>query len=290
MRQSLNRGLDRPIHWSASSGPVTPSPGRAMAPSRCSGRLRYWGEAHKLAKEIGSSCRLMGRQGGPPLVSNLLCMASTSSRTRLLDLLSAFCLAGQSTRHHLDDSNVLLRCCRMAPSSMEQRWTSSRLACRYATVGSSGLGQTAAHRQPPNMRTDGKTGSRRWSCPRSRWKCRSRGAAIMSRSWPWPVAMPCRRLKPPKSCEQSGVGAGRALRWFRNAGWNVRGAPYAFRVKAMPACRYKDSTGQPIARPLLRPRGLYSPQHDALHTTEIRSHPLFIEDHPHGDSAFLQGI
>ena len=51
MKQSLNRGLDRPIHlvrelWSSEHHHL----GRAMAAVSMLGRLRDWGEAHKLGQ------------------------------------------------------------------------------------------------------------------------------------------------------------------------------------------------------------------------------------------------
>jgi len=92
MRQSLNRGLDRPIHcvrelWSCEHHHL----GRAMAAVSILGHLRDWVEVHKL----GHGDRILVQAHGQAglvlaLVSNLLCVTANSSRTRLLDLLSAF--------------------------------------------------------------------------------------------------------------------------------------------------------------------------------------------------------
>ncbi|MDH4185422.1 MAG: hypothetical protein OEV08_00370, partial [Nitrospira sp.] len=98
MKQSLNRGLDRPIHcvrelWSCEHHHL----GRALAAISLLGRLRDWCETHKL----GQGDRILVQAHGQAglilaLVSNLLCVAASSSRTRLFDLLSAF--AGQTNR------------------------------------------------------------------------------------------------------------------------------------------------------------------------------------------------
>jgi hypothetical protein len=91
MKQSLNRGLDRPIHcvrelWSCEHHHL----GRAVAAVSMLGRLRDWVETHKL----GQGDRILVQAHGQAglilaLVSNLLCVTSNSSRTRLFDLLSA---------------------------------------------------------------------------------------------------------------------------------------------------------------------------------------------------------
>jgi hypothetical protein len=92
MRQSLNRGLDRPIHcvrelWSCEHHHL----GRAMAAVSMLGRLCDWGETHKLGQGDRILVQAHGQAGLVlALVSNLLCVASSSSRTRLFDLLSAF--------------------------------------------------------------------------------------------------------------------------------------------------------------------------------------------------------
>ncbi|NWF72945.1 MAG: hypothetical protein HXY51_07920 [Nitrospirae bacterium] len=92
MRQSLNRNLDRPIHcirelWSSEHHHL----GRALAAVSMLGRLRDWCEVHGLGQGDRILIQAHGQAGLVlALVSNLLCVASTSSRTRLLDLLSAF--------------------------------------------------------------------------------------------------------------------------------------------------------------------------------------------------------
>src|SRR6185295_16626807 len=107
MRQSLNRNLDRPIHcvrelWSCEHHHL----GRAMAAVSMLERLHNWGETHKLGQGDRILVQAHGQAGLVlALVSNLLCVASSSSRTRLLDLLSAF--ASQINR--LDISSTIQR-------------------------------------------------------------------------------------------------------------------------------------------------------------------------------------
>jgi len=92
MRQSLNRGLDRPIHcvrelWSCEHHHL----GRAMAAVSMLGRLRDWVEADKLEKGDRILMQAHGQAGLVlALTSNLLCVTANSSRKRLLELLSAF--------------------------------------------------------------------------------------------------------------------------------------------------------------------------------------------------------
>jgi hypothetical protein len=92
MRQSLNRNLDRPIHcvrelWSCEHHHL----GRAMAAVSLLERLHNWGETHKLGQGDRILVQAHGQAGLVlALVSNLLCVASSNSRTRLLDLLSTF--------------------------------------------------------------------------------------------------------------------------------------------------------------------------------------------------------
>jgi len=92
MRRSLNRDLDRPIHcvrelWSCEHYHL----GRAMAAISMLGRLRDWCETHKLGRGDRILVKAHGQAGLVlALVSNLLCATATSSRSRLLDLLSAF--------------------------------------------------------------------------------------------------------------------------------------------------------------------------------------------------------
>jgi hypothetical protein len=98
MRQSLNRGLDQPIHytrelWSSENHHL----GRAMAAISMLGQLRDWVEAHKLGQGDRILIQAHGQAGLVlALVSNLLCVTANSSRKRLLDLLSDF--ASQSNR------------------------------------------------------------------------------------------------------------------------------------------------------------------------------------------------
>ncbi|HEX4968791.1 MAG TPA: hypothetical protein VFV44_09730 [Nitrospiraceae bacterium] len=92
MRQSLNRNLDRPIHcvrelWSCEHHHL----GRAMAAVSMLERLHDWGETHKLGQGDRILVQAHGQAGLVlALVSNLLCVASSNSRARLLDLLSIF--------------------------------------------------------------------------------------------------------------------------------------------------------------------------------------------------------
>jgi hypothetical protein len=92
MKRWLNRDLDRPIHcvrelWSCEHYHL----GRAMAAISMLGLLRDWVEAHKLGQGDRILVQAHGQSGLVlALVSNLLCVTSTSSRTRLLDLLSNF--------------------------------------------------------------------------------------------------------------------------------------------------------------------------------------------------------
>lgn len=92
MKQLLNRGLNRPIHcvrelWSCEHHHL----GRALAAISMLGRLRDWVEGHKL----GQGDRILVQAHGQAglilaLVSNFLCVTASSSRTRLLGLLSDF--------------------------------------------------------------------------------------------------------------------------------------------------------------------------------------------------------
>ncbi|HKO30255.1 MAG TPA: hypothetical protein VJU54_03895 [Nitrospiraceae bacterium] len=91
MRQLLNQGLDRPIHcirelWSCEHHHL----GRAVAAVSMLGRLRDWCETHGLGQGDRILVKAHGQAGLVlALVSNLLSVASTGSRTRLFDLLSA---------------------------------------------------------------------------------------------------------------------------------------------------------------------------------------------------------
>jgi hypothetical protein len=92
MGQSLNQGLERPIHcvrelWSCEHHHL----GRAMAAISLLGRLHGWVEAHKLGQRDRILIQAHGQAGLIlALVSNLLCVTANSSRIRLFDLLSAF--------------------------------------------------------------------------------------------------------------------------------------------------------------------------------------------------------
>ena len=92
MKQSLNRDLDHPIQlvrelWSCEHHHL----GRAMAAVSMLERLHDWSKTHKLGQGDRILVQAHGQAGLVlALVSNLLCVASSSSRTRLLDLLSAF--------------------------------------------------------------------------------------------------------------------------------------------------------------------------------------------------------
>jgi hypothetical protein len=159
MRQSLNRDLDRPIHcvrelWSCEHHHL----GRAMAAVSMLGRLRDWGETHKLGQGDRILVQAHGQAGLViALVSNLLCMASTSSRTRLLDLLSAF--ASQVNR--LD---IVLTIQRVAPL-LSYGALLNGATLDVATFGTpvrygwdlSGLGKLLHIVNHRNLRTDGKT-------------------------------------------------------------------------------------------------------------------------------------
>ncbi|THJ09322.1 MAG: hypothetical protein CAF43_012695 [Nitrospira sp. CG24C] len=98
MRQSLNRGLDQPIHcirelWSSEHHHL----GRAMAAVSILGYLRDRVEAHKLGQGDRILIQAHGQAGLVlALVSNLLCVTANSSRKRLFALLSDF--ASQSNR------------------------------------------------------------------------------------------------------------------------------------------------------------------------------------------------
>ncbi len=92
MKHSLNRGLNRQIHcvrelWSCEHHHL----GRALAATSLLGRLRDWTETHKLGEGDRILLQAHGQAGLVlALVSNLLCVAASSSRTRLFALLSDF--------------------------------------------------------------------------------------------------------------------------------------------------------------------------------------------------------
>jgi hypothetical protein len=159
MKQSLNRGLDRPIHcvrelWSCEHHHL----GRAMAALSMLGRLRDWVEAHKL----GQGDRILVQAHGQAglilaLVSNLLCVTANSSRTRLFDLLSAF--ASQVNR-----PDIISTIQRAVPLLSNGTFLNGA-ALDVVTFGMpvrygwdpSGLGTLLHIVNHRNMRTDGKT-------------------------------------------------------------------------------------------------------------------------------------
>jgi hypothetical protein len=159
MRQSLNRSLDRPIHcvrelWSCEHHHL----GRAMAAVSMLGRLRDWGETHKLGQGDRILVQAHGQAGLVlALVSNLLCVASSSSRTRLLDLLSAF--ASQVNR-----PDIALTIQRVAPllsngailNGATLDAVTFGMPVRYGW-DPSGLGELLHIVNHRNLRTDGKT-------------------------------------------------------------------------------------------------------------------------------------
>jgi hypothetical protein len=92
MKQSLTRGLDRPIHcvrelWSCEHHHL----GRAIAAVSMLGRLRDWIETHKLGQGDRILVQAHGQAGLVlALISNLLCPSSISGRPKLLSLLSSY--------------------------------------------------------------------------------------------------------------------------------------------------------------------------------------------------------
>ena len=159
MRQSLNRGLDRPIHcvrelWSCEHHHL----GRALAAISMLGRLRDWSETHKLCQGDRILVQAHGQVGLVlALASNLLCVASTSSRTRLFDLLSAF--ASQ-----IDRPDITTTIQRIAPLLSNGTLLNGAML-DVVTLGMpvrygwdpSGLGKLLHIVNHRNLRTDGKT-------------------------------------------------------------------------------------------------------------------------------------
>ena len=159
MRQSLNRGLDRPIHcirelWSCEHHHL----GRAMAAISMLGRLCDWVETHKLGQEDRILIQAHGQAGLVlALVSNLLCVTANSSRKRLLDLLSAF--ASQVNR-----PDIALTIQRVAPL-LSNGTLLNGATLDIVTLGMpvrygwdpSGLGKLLHIVNHRSMRTDGKT-------------------------------------------------------------------------------------------------------------------------------------
>jgi hypothetical protein len=159
MRQLLNRGLDRPIHcirelWSCEHHHL----GRAMAAVSLLERLRDWSETHQLGERDRILVQAHGQAGLVlALVSNLLCVTSASSRTRLLDVLSAF--ASQVNR-----TDIISTIQRVAPllshgsllNGAMLDVVSFGMPVRYGW-DPSGLGKLLHIVNHRNLRTDGKT-------------------------------------------------------------------------------------------------------------------------------------
>jgi len=159
IRQSLNQGLDRPIHcvrelWSCEHHHL----GRAIAAVSMLERLHNWGETHKLSQGDRILVQAHGQAGLVlALVSNLLCVASNSSRTRLLDLLSTF--ASQVNRPDIPSAIQ-----RIAPL-LSNGAILNGATLDVVTLGMpvrygwdpSGLGKLLHIVNHRSMRTDGKT-------------------------------------------------------------------------------------------------------------------------------------
>jgi hypothetical protein len=159
MKQSLNRGLDRPIHcarelWSSEHHHL----GRAMAAVSMLGCLRDWVEAHKLGQGDRILIQAHGQAGLVlALVSNLVCVTANSSRKRLFDLLSDF--ASQSNR-----PDIVSTIQRIAPLLANGALLNGAML-DVVTFGMpvrygwdpSGLGQLLHIVNHRSMRTDGKT-------------------------------------------------------------------------------------------------------------------------------------
>ncbi len=159
MKDSLNRGLDRPIHcvrelWSSEHHHL----GRALATVSMLGRLRDWTETHKLSAGDRILVQAHGQAGLVlALVSNLLCVTSTSSRARLLDLLSTY--APQINRPELTSTIQ-----RVAPllstgtllNGATLDIVTFGMPVRYGW-DPSGLGKLLHIVNHRNLRTDGKT-------------------------------------------------------------------------------------------------------------------------------------
>jgi hypothetical protein len=159
MKQSLNRGLDRPIRcirelWSCEHHHL----GRAMAAVSMLGRLRDWVEADKLGQGDRILIQAHGQAGLVlALVSNLLCVTANSSRKRLLDFLSAF--ASQ-----VNQPDIALTIQRVAPL-LSNGTLLNGATLDVVTFGMpvrygwdpSGLGKLLHIVNHRSMRTDGKT-------------------------------------------------------------------------------------------------------------------------------------
>ena len=159
MKQSLNRGLDRPIHcirelWSCEHHHL----GRALAAISMLGHLRDWSEAYRLGQGDRILVQAHGQAGLVlALASNLLSVASTSSRTRLCDLLSAYA-------SEIDRSDITTTIQRIAPLLSKGAFLNGA-TLDVVTLGMpvrygwdpSGLGTLLHIVNHRNLRTDGKT-------------------------------------------------------------------------------------------------------------------------------------
>jgi hypothetical protein len=159
MKESLNRGLDRPIHcvrelWACEHHHL----GRAMATVSMLGRLRDWTEHHKLSSGDRILVQAHGQAGLVlALVSNLLCVTSTSSRTRLLDLLS-------TSASQINRPDITSTIQRVAPllsagtllNGATLDIVTFGMPVRYGW-DPSGLGKLLHIVNHRNLRTDGKT-------------------------------------------------------------------------------------------------------------------------------------
>ena len=159
MKQSLNRGLDRPIHcvrelWSCEHHHL----GRAMAAVLMLGRLCDWVEVHKLGQGDRILVQAHGQAGLVlALISNLLCVTATGNRTRLLNLLSA--CASQ-----VDRPDIISTIQRVTPL-LSNGTVLNGAALDIVTFGMpvrygwdpSGLGKLLHIVNHRTMRTDGKT-------------------------------------------------------------------------------------------------------------------------------------
>jgi hypothetical protein len=159
MKQSLNRGLDHPIHcvrelWSCEHHHL----GRGVAAVSMLGRLLDWVQAHKLGQGDRILVQAHGQAGLVlALISNLFCVTATSSRTRLLDLLSAF--ASQINR-----PDIISTIQRVAPLLLNGTLLNGAtldvvtfgMPVRYGW-DTSGLGKLLHIVNHRNLRTDGKT-------------------------------------------------------------------------------------------------------------------------------------
>ena len=159
MKQSLNRRPDRPIHcirelWSCEQHHL----GRAVAAITMLGRLRDWCETHKLGQGDRILVQAHGQAGLVlALVSNLLYVASAGSRTRLLDLLSAFAL-------QVDRLDITATIHRVTPLLSEGTLLNGAML-DVVTLGTpvrygwdpSGLGALLHIVNHRTLRTDGKT-------------------------------------------------------------------------------------------------------------------------------------